>query len=236
MLAIAHLSVSAYGQENTLPRVLIIGDAVSAQPAREVTNQFKGRAEVVYAAWEPGEIANTITALKNFDRLLGHLDKNGEHLAPENRPNWDLIVFNFGLGDLIYRAPNMQSFRVMPIHVGGVRTTPPDRYEQNLHELAKRLKATGAKVVWASTTPIRASSPNVFERGSEIEYNTIASKVMAAHDVRVLDMYRHAKSLIDMDKPAPHSFDPFFFDNKPIHQPMVDLLIEELNLAVEEAR
>ena len=52
------------------------------------------------------------------------------------------------LGDLIHRAPNMKQLRIMPIHAGGVVNTPPERYEQNLDAIVKRLKATNAKLVY----------------------------------------------------------------------------------------
>ena len=46
---------------------------------------------------------------------------------------WDVIHFNFGIHD---------------------RATKPADYEQRLETIVTRLKATGAKVIWASTTPI----------------------------------------------------------------------------------
>ena len=37
---------------------------------------------MVFATWQPGEVANTTTALANLDRLLGYVDKEGqEHTA-----------------------------------------------------------------------------------------------------------------------------------------------------------
>ena len=52
----------------------------------------------------------------------------------------------------------MKSFRVMPIHVGGIRNTSEKEYAQNLDTLVRALKerAPKAKLVWASTTPIFA--------------------------------------------------------------------------------
>ncbi|MEK6236496.1 MAG: SGNH/GDSL hydrolase family protein, partial [Planctomycetales bacterium] len=144
----------AFGEE-PLPRVLILGDSVYREPARSVASELKGRFEVVHAALQPGEVLNTESALKNLDAWLGE----GE---------WDLIHFNFGLGDLVHRAPNMKAFRVMAREAGGVRATSPQQYEKNLHALVARLQRTGAKLVWANTTPIRHSSTNVFEMGSEV--------------------------------------------------------------------
>ncbi|MFT5468260.1 MAG: hypothetical protein ACI8UO_003369 [Verrucomicrobiales bacterium] len=215
LLTLPLLLTPVFGEE-ALPRVLIIGDSVYQQPAAEMAKALKGRVEVVYAAREPGEICNTETALERLDDWLGEGD-------------WDLIHFNFGLGDLVYRAPGMKAFRVFPQHVGGVRATSPSQYEKNLRELAGRLKATGSKLVWASTTPIRHSSTNVFEMGSEVEYNAIAAKVMAYHDVPINDMYAFVFELIDMTTPAGHGADPFSFDKKPIHPPIVERILRELD-------
>jgi acyl-CoA thioesterase-1 len=224
--------MTAHAQEQApRPRVLIIGDSVYQQQAREVPKELKDHADVTLANWGDADICNTQTALKHLDQLLGYVDRNGENLAPEDRPTWDVIHLNLGLGDLVYRAPGMKAFRIMPIHAGGVRTTSAEDYEKNLIELIKRLReATGAKLIWASTTPIRASTSNVFELGSEIEYNRIAASVMAKHDVPVNDMYRYVLELIDMDKPASHGADPFHFDRKPIHGPIVASIREALGL------
>lgn len=194
--------------EEELPRVLILGDSIYQQPARDAAKELKDHAEVVYAVMQPGEVRNTTTVLENLDRLVGE-------------GQWDVIHFNVGLGDLVHRAPGMKSFRVMAREAGGVRATSPMQYEKNLNELVVRLKGTGARLVWASTTPIRHSTSNVFEKGSEIQYNALATKVMTAHKVPVNDMYGFVKGLIDMDRPASHGADPFFFDRKPLHPPIV---------------
>ena len=207
----------AHAQHTDLPRVLILGDAVYRQPAQEAKKQLQGKVEVVYVTMSAGEVLNTSSALAKLDTLLGE-------------EPWDLIHFNFGLGDLIYRVPTTKSFRALPIHVGGVRATSPQQYEANLQKLAKRLRATDAKLVWAHTTPIRHSSSNVFQLGSEIEYNAIAARVMYDHKVPVNDMYSYVKTLIDMKKPASHGADPFFFDRKPLHPPVVESILRELGV------
>ncbi len=153
------------------------------------------------------------------------LEKIDDWLGDEK---WDLVHFNFGLGDLVHRAPKTNNFRVMTKRSGGVRATSPEQYEQNLDELVKRLQATGAKLIWASTTPIRSTPNGIFERGSEVEYNAIAAKIMAAHEVPINDMYQHVKDLINMERPAPHGADPFDFDKQPIHPPIVEILLREL--------
>lgn len=80
---------------------------------------------------------------------------------------WDLIHFNFGIHD---------------------RNTPPVDYEHNLEEIVKRLQATGAKLVWASSTPIPADAEK-YEHGSSARSNAIAEKVMQRHGIPVTDLY-----------------------------------------------
>ena len=201
--------------DEALPRVLILGDSIYAQPAGEVSKALAGRVEVVCPRVQPGEVRTTTAVLENLEDLLGEVQ-------------WDLIHFNLGLGDLIYRAPGMESFRVFPKGAGGVRATGPERYEANLRKLVKRLQATGARLVWASTTPIRHSASDVFEKGSEIEYNAIAARVMKEHGVPTNDMYHYVLELIDMDKPASHGADPFFFDRKPLHPPVEEAILKHL--------
>lgn len=201
----------------TLPRVLIIGDNIYQAPSSLIATELKGKAEVVYPLFKTTEVVSTTSVLADLDTLLG----SGK---------WDLIHINCGLGDLIYRAPDMKSLRVLPINSGGIRNTDPEQYESNLRQLVKRLKATNAKIVWANTTPIRASLSNVFELGSEIEYNAIATKVMNENQIPINDMYSHVKNLINMAKPAGHGADPFDFDKKTIHEPIVKTIQLQLNL------
>jgi hypothetical protein len=201
-------------------RVLIIGDMVYQQ-ARGVSNVHKGEVTVEFATWPSGIVSNSTNALKHLDQLIGKLDRNGKPVPEEKWPKWDMIHVNVGLGDLVHRVPDIKDLRVLPIHIGGVMATDAKQYEKNLNEVINRLKQTKAKIVWASTTPIRHSASNVFEKGSEVEYNAIAAKVMAKHGVPVNDMYTFVKHLINMDKPASHGADPFNFDKKPIHMPIV---------------
>ncbi len=84
---------------------------------------------------------------------------------------WDLIHFNFGIHD---------------------RATQPADYEQRLETIIVRLQKTGAKLIWASTTPLPAES----RYGSDaaiVERNAIAARVMAKHGIPVNDLYARVK-------------------------------------------
>lgn len=83
--------------------------------------------------------------------------------------NWDLIHFNFGIHD---------------------RRTKADDYEKRLEEIVKRLKQTGAKVVWASSTPIPADWKEGPEMKAKLEEkNVIAAKVMERNGVEIDDLF-----------------------------------------------
>ena len=215
-----------------LPNVLIIGDSVYQQHARGVLTELKSQANVQFANWPKLVLPNSANAVEDIDLLLGLQDAAGNDVPADKRPNWDLIHFNVGLGDLIYCVPNIKSHRILSFDYGGVIRTDAQQYEQNLETLVRllRQKAPGAKIVWASTTPIRHSRENVFRKGTEIQYNQIAERVMKKHGVPINDMYNYVKSIIDMDKPAGHGVDPFFFDRKPIHEPIHKYIIQELGL------
>lgn len=211
------VAVRTTSAADRLPRVLILGDVIYQQPARDAAKELKDRVDVEFTAIPPGKIRNTEMAIQSLDTLLG--------TGP-----WDLIHFNFGLGDLVYRAPNMRSFRVMSMHAGGVRAVSPQLYEKNLNEIVLKLKETGARLVWASTTPIRHSSSFVFQMDSEVQYNVIAARVMAKHEIPTNDMYTYVRDLIDMKRPASHGADPFYFDRKPLHPPIVQTIVDQLKL------
>ncbi len=219
-LAVIFLSWRALTGTDGLPRVLILGDQVYQQPANELKKELKGKIEVHYPRHEPGFVWNSSSALEVLDQYLGD-------------EKWDLIYFNCGLGDLVHRAPKIKSFRVMPRPAGGIRATDPRDYERNLDLLVRKLKSMGSKILWASTSPIRHSSTDVFVPGSEIEYNSIASGVMRKHEVPVVDMYSYVRSLINMDKPASHGADPFHFDRKPIHSPVREAIVKSLRLNLQ---
>ncbi|MEE2639122.1 MAG: SGNH/GDSL hydrolase family protein [Planctomycetota bacterium] len=220
------VSPGALPGQDELPRVLIIGDSIAGMYSSQVSRELKGKVRVDAAYRPPELVLNSSTVLECLDQLLGRIDRNGKPVPKEKWPDYDLIHVNVGLGDLVHRVPNLKSIRLLPISNGGVITTLPAQYGKNLDELIRRLKDRHpkAKIVWASTTPIRHSTSNVFKSGAAIEYNSIAAEVMRKHQVSVNDMHSFVKNLINMDKPAGFGADPFHFDKKPIHMPVVRVI------------
>jgi hypothetical protein len=81
---------------------------------------------------------------------------------------WDLIHFNFGIHD---------------------RSTPIADYTRQLEQLIERMKKTGAKLVWASTTPIPDNPSKKQSAASIVERNEAAAELMKKHDVATDDLF-----------------------------------------------
>lgn len=82
--------------------------------------------------------------------------------------DWDIIHFNFGIHD---------------------RNTPIPVYVERLEGVVKRLKRTGAQLVWANTTPIPDSEKKRFTASSIVERNAAAAKVMAEQGIATDDLF-----------------------------------------------
>lgn len=113
--------------------------------------------------------------------------KANVHRAPENcggtgnalrkldvwlgEGNWDVIHFNFGIHD---------------------RSTKSDQYDQRLEQIVQRLEKTGAKLIWATTTPLPAESKK-WNDAAIVRLNAAAAPVIQRHDVAIDDLYNYIK-------------------------------------------
>jgi acyl-CoA thioesterase-1 len=69
----------------------------------------------------------------------------------------------------------------------GKQWVPVAQYEANLKTLVQRLKKTGAKLIWCSTTPVPEGVKGRVP-GEEVKYNAAAGRVMQAEGVPVDDL------------------------------------------------
>jgi acyl-CoA thioesterase-1 len=144
--------------------VLLIGDSISAGYAEPVRQLLQGRFDVRRI---PENGATTVNGLNRIDSWLGDT-------------KWDVIHFNFGLHDL-------------KIMEDGRRQVDLAAYEANLGRLAARLKATGARLIWASTTPVPDTKVSPPRRSSDVPlFNTAARRVMEANRIEINDLYSFA--------------------------------------------
>lgn len=158
-----------------LPRVLLIGDSISIGYTVPVLKMLEGKTNVHRIPENGGPTSNGI---EKIDRWLG----DGK---------WDVIHFNWGLHDI-------------KLDENGVHQVPADPYERNLRALVKRMKATGARLIWASTTPVPEGKLSPLRRpGDEVAFNAIALRVMEENGVEVDDLYAFAKPrLAEIQQPA----------------------------------
>jgi acyl-CoA thioesterase-1 len=144
-----------------LPRVLLIGDSISIGYTVPARKALEKVANVHRI---PENGGTTTNGLAKLDKWLGD-------------STWDVIHFNFGLHDLKLDAQGKQQ-------------VPPEQYEKNLRELVKRLMATKAKLIWASTTPVPDAQVSPPRKNADvIAYNAIARKIMEENGVAVDDLY-----------------------------------------------
>ena len=110
-------------------------------------------------------VANVHRAPANCGPTLAGL-KNLDVWLGEGK--WDVIHFNFGIHD---------------------RATPPADYVKRLEEIVARLEKTGAKLVWASTTPIPDNPAQKQTARSIVDRNALAAEVMRRHGIPVDDLF-----------------------------------------------
>ncbi len=169
-----------------LPRVLLIGDSISigyTLPARAL---LKGKVNLHRIPTNGGP---TTRGLASLEEWLG-------------QGKWDVIHFNWGLHDLKYMNPKGG------LDLAGKQQVPPDPYDKNLRELVRRLRASGARLIWASTTPVPAGAAGRI-RGDAAKYNAIARKIMAESGVAINDLYAFAlPRLKDIQQPRNVHFSP----------------------------
>jgi lysophospholipase L1-like esterase len=73
----------------------------------------------------------------------------------------------------------------------GERQVSPEAYERNLRQLVLQLKGTGAKVIWATTTPVPEGAAGRHGADAPL-YNGIANKIMDENRVVIDDLYTFA--------------------------------------------
>ena len=151
------------------PRVLLIGDSISIGYTLEVRQRLAGRANVHRP---PENCGPTVLGLEQLDQWLG-------------AGHWDVIHFNFGLHDLKYM--DAKGTYIVP----GPNDRPlasPAEYAANLRAIVTRLKRTGARLIFATTTPVPAGTLGRVEHG-ELAYNAAAEQVMREMDVPLDDLH-----------------------------------------------
>jgi len=212
------LLFSVVSAQEKVPQVLFLGDQVHGSIVQAAAKELGGKVRIQFPP--EGSVNDSGNALKQIDSLLGET-------------KWDIIYFNFGIGDLFYKDPSTSEIRIMAKDGGGVRVSTPEQYEKQLDALVQRLKKTNAKLIWGSTTPMAnvhffsSFQGNLFDANSEKEYNAIAARVMAKHKVPVLDLHGYVMAQFKpAEKHPPYTQYTKEMEKRghPLHAPLVRAL------------
>ena len=162
-----------------LPNVLLIGDSISIGYTLGVRANLKGIANVHRPATNCGP---SVKAMAELDNWLG-------------TTKWDVIHFNFGLHDLKWMGPNGENL-AEPQGEGNSQQVPIEEYTSYLEAIAKKLKDSGAVVIFRNTTPVPRGAKGRVVGDSKI-YNAAAAKVMHRYDIAIDDMYSYTIDRLD---------------------------------------
>jgi lysophospholipase L1-like esterase len=190
----AMAAVSSQPKSPTVPeaahkkRVLLLGDSIavgyavsgiaSTGYAPFVRANLANQAVVCWPAKEDGKPENccgTGFGLENIDRWLQI--EGGK---------WDVIHFNWGLHDIKHQTSEGKP--------SALETDSPQAslvvYEQQLKELVAKMKATGAKLIFATSTPVPVGKIAPWRSDADaVSYNEAALRVMKDNQVAVDDLY-----------------------------------------------
>ena len=167
--------------QKVLPKVLILGDSISIGYTPFVREMLENLAEVRRPLNPDGKAENcegTTKGVQEIDRWLGE-------------EKWDVIHFNFGLHDIKHVNPDTGENSMNPKdpHQASIK-----EYRKNLSQIVDKLKATGAHLIFATTTPY----PNPVDGplrmpGEAQKYNEVALKIMEKNEIQVNDLYTYVK-------------------------------------------
>ena len=172
LLAVAFsfsLKFSLAAEPAKLPRVVLHGDSIRMAYAPVVAKQLEGKAVILSFKANGTDSTNQLKTINQW--------------AIAEKP--DVVHFNCGIHDTKKDKKT------------GKFQTSPEQYEKNLRQIVETLrKQTGAKVIFALTTPIhderaiklRADKSYDLLDASTIEYNKIAERVMQELKVPVNDL------------------------------------------------
>jgi acyl-CoA thioesterase-1 len=167
-----------YGESSDgLPNVLIIGDSISMGYTKYVKEMLKGKANVFRPTHENGSFLNCHGTTRGVERMDEWLSIN----------KWDVIHFNFGLHDLKHVDPLTGKNSTDPKHP---QQADLKIYKKNMEQLVGKLKATEAKLIFATTTPFPDLPYGPYRRANQPQkYNRVALRIMKKNDIAINNLH-----------------------------------------------
>lgn len=159
------------------PQVLVIGDSISLGYTPVLQGMLKEQVEITRPPNNSG----------------GWINCQGTKLGVSMIDEWlalgefDVIHFNFGLHDLKHVHPETGQNSNDPTHP---QQSNLEEYEKNLREIVAKLKATDAKLIFATTTPYPDKPGGPLRRADQpAKYNQVALQIMKENDIHVNDLH-----------------------------------------------
>jgi len=179
-----------------LPNVLIIGDSISIGYTPYVIKQLQGKANVIHAPGNNGASSSLVAGVKGWAAHFPEVKK------------WDVIHFNAGLHDL--KRMKTENGASKP---SNDPNDPPNtglvKYKENMERVVASLKSTGAKLIFATTTPYPAGSKPARVPEDAAKYNEVALQVMKEQGIAIDDLSSAiAPGLAELQLPTNVHFKP----------------------------
>ncbi len=169
----------------TLPNVLLIGDSISMGYTPFVRKSLAGKANVYRVPTNGGPTTKGVEFLTDW-------------LAERK---WQLIHFNFGLHDLKHVAADAKNDNIVDATSPGARIQVAlQDYRRNLEQMVPAMKATGAQLLWAETTPVPAGAKGRLP-AAVAEYNAAAAEVMKQHNIPTIPLHATAAARPELQRP-----------------------------------
>ncbi|MEE0946679.1 MAG: SGNH/GDSL hydrolase family protein [Acutalibacteraceae bacterium] len=160
-----------------MKKAILLGDSIREWYTLNVAEELKGKVEVI---WQPGD--NGRFAAYSYAQLSGLLKEHGKV---------DIVHFNTGYWDM----------NTVPFLNENV--FPTDEYTYYLRKIIRLSRAAGAKVVFATTTPLPGKVQAKDNTGTDVDfsfeddlvlkYNEAALELMKEENVPVNDLYAICK-------------------------------------------
>lgn len=159
------------------PQVLIIGDSISLGYTPVLQGMLYGKVDITRPANDGGGWINCEGTKKGVE-LIDDWLALGE---------FDVIHFNFGLHDLKHVDPETGRNSNDPSHP---QQSTVAEYEENLRSIVAKLKASGATLIFATTTPFPDKPGGPLRRADQPEkYNHVALQIMSENEIQVNDLH-----------------------------------------------
>ncbi len=180
LIAILALSFLCFAAtDGKVKNVLIIGDSISIGYTPFVE---KALAPGVAIAHNPGNGGSTVRGLDSIETWT-------------NKRQWDVILFNFGLHDMVYKDKD-NKYDVQ----NGKVSVNLEEYKKNLELIVSKLRETTAKLIFINTTVVPENAAGRKVGDPEI-YNAAALEVMKRNGIEVVDLFTASLTIHPQNSP-----------------------------------